>query len=165
MGFKLSADDEFNTENSHPKSPRHIFDEQQGSVEDDSLILGSKSSSEESTSIEKSLNDSDVDELTLETFESWRLEAVGEVGDTKIDEKSVEQRKLLKTRMTILKNNNQMDTNCPKRDFEFIIIVQGKLWPSLLVAKLDVGDQDKIYHQHSKISPLNYVVEKAPNSP
>ena len=126
MGFKLSADDEFNTENSHPKSPRHIFDEQQGSVEDDSLIFGSKSSSEESTSIEKSLNDSDVDELTLETFESWRLEAVGEVGDTKIDEKSVEQRKLLKTRMTILKNNNQMDTNCPKRDFEFIIIVQGK---------------------------------------
>ena len=55
MGFKLSAeaDDEFNTENAHPKSPRHIFDEEQGSVEDDSLIFGSKSSSEESTRIEK----------------------------------------------------------------------------------------------------------------
>ena len=134
MGYKLSteADDEFNTENSHPKSPRHIFDEQQGSVEDDSLIFGSKSSSEESTSIEKSLNDSDVDELTLETLESWRLEAVDRISDTKIDEKSVEQKKLLETRMKILKNNNQMNTNCPKTDFEFIIIVQGKALSTLL---------------------------------
>ena len=131
MRLSAEADDEFDADNSNPKSPRHIFDEEQGSVDDDSSILGSKSSSEESTSIEKSLNGSVVDELSLETLESWRLEAVDGISDTKIDEKSVEQKKLLETRMKILKNNNQMNTNCPKTDFEFIIIVQGKALSTL----------------------------------
>ena len=129
--MSAEAEDEFDSDNSNPKSPRHIFDEEQGSVDDESSILGSKSSSEESTSIEKSLNGSVVDELSLETLEAWRLEAVDGISDTKIDEKSVEQKRLLETRMKILKNNNQMNTNCPKTDFEFIIIVQGKALSTL----------------------------------
>ena len=127
--MSAEADDEFNADNARPKSHRETgnpFDEQQGSVDDDLLIFGSKSNSEESASIEKSLNGSVVDALTLETLESWRLEAVDGIEDTKIDDETAEQKNLLETRMTILKNNNQMLTNCPKTDFEFIIIVQGK---------------------------------------
>ena len=128
VGFTLSVntDDEFNAESAHPKSHREILDEEQGSVDDETSNSGSKLGSEESTSIEKSANETVDNDLTLEILESWRLEAVDGLGDTKVDENSAEQIALKETRNRILKNNNQMNTNCPKTDFEFIIIVQGK---------------------------------------
>ena len=64
--------------------------------------------------------------MTLDDIERWRLEAVDGIPDTAIQKTSSEQAQLLETRKTILKNNNQMKTNCPKTDFEFIIILQGK---------------------------------------
>ena len=128
VGFSLSADDEdeFNAESTHPKSNRNVFDEQQGSVDDESSNISSKLASAESTSVQKSPNETANHGLTLEILESWRLEAVDGIEDTKIDETSAEQIKLKETRMHILTNNNQMNINCPKSDFEFVIIVQGK---------------------------------------
>lgn len=62
--------------------------------------------------------------LTLDVLEKWRLEAVDGIPDTAIQKTSPGQSKLLETRKIILKNNNQMKTNCPKTDFEFIVILQ-----------------------------------------
>jgi len=176
VGFSLSSEtyDEFNAENANSQLHRDIFDEKQGSIEDHDSSIGSKSVSEESTSTEVISNDTVTDELTLEILESWRLEAVGLIGDTKFDEKSAEQIKLQETRMKILKNNNQMDTNCPNKDYEFIIMVQvhnrkdflrillksiksvKDIHTALVVISIDIYDEamNKIIREIFEIEPI-----------
>ena len=160
VGFTLSVntDEEFNAESAHPKLHRESLDEDQGSVDDDDTSnSGSKLGSEESTSVEKSANETVDSDLTLEILESWRLEAVDGLGDTKVDENSAEQIALKETRNRILKNNNQMNTNCPKTDFEFIIIVQGKAF-ILTACYNDVGDifgMLAFCHQHRSPRSFN----------